>query len=56
MFGEYEQLLQELHREDRKGYKNYLRIEPGLFGEMLNRVTPVLAKTETKMRFPYLLV
>lgn len=52
MFGEYEQLLQELHREDRKGYKNYLRIEPGLFGEMVDRVTPVLAKTETKMRFP----
>ncbi|MPC59154.1 hypothetical protein E2C01_053169 [Portunus trituberculatus] len=36
MFGEYKQLLQELHIEDHKGYKNYLRIEPRLFREMVD--------------------
>lgn len=50
--GDYHHLLQELHREDTKGYKNFLRIEPELFGEMVDRLTPILAKKHTRMREP----
>ena len=34
-FGQYDQLLTELHREDLRGYKNFLRITPELFHEMV---------------------
>lgn len=44
MHGDYHHLLQELNREDTKGYKNFLRIKPELFGEMVDRLTPILAK------------
>ena len=38
--GQYERLLTELHMEDERGYKNYLRITPDLFHEMVEKVTP----------------
>ena len=50
--GDYHHLLGELHREDQKGFKNYLRIQPHLFNEMVERLTPRLAKVETKLRHP----
>lgn len=50
--GDYDQLLKELHREDPKGYKNFVRIEPGLFAEMVERISPRLTKKETRMRKP----
>ena len=43
-FGQYENLLTELHKEDQRGYKNYLRITPDLFQEMLEKLTPRLQK------------
>ena len=52
MHGDYHHLLQELNREDTKGYKNFLRINPELFGEMVDRLTPILAKKATRMREP----
>ncbi|XP_064122501.1 putative nuclease HARBI1 [Macrobrachium nipponense] len=49
LHGDYDQLLQELNKEDRKGHKNFLRIYPELFEEMVERLTP-LSKKDTKMR------
>ena len=43
-------MLQELNKEDRKGHKNFLRIYPELFEEMVERLTPILKKNHTKMR------
>ena len=51
-FGQYERLLTELHMEDERGYKNYLRITPDLFHEMVKKVTPRLQKQSTFMREP----
>ena len=44
LFGQYEQLLQELNREDPKGYKNFLRVDADLFGELVERITPRIEK------------
>lgn len=52
LHGNYHQLLEELNNEDRRGFKNFLRIEPELFAEMLQRLSPRLAKSETNMRQP----
>ncbi|XP_063848246.1 uncharacterized protein LOC135093202 [Scylla paramamosain] len=52
MHGDFHHLLQELNREDTKGYKNFLRIKPELFREMVDRLTPILAKKATRMREP----
>ena len=48
--GDYDQLLQELNKEDRKGHKNFLRIYPELFHEMVERLTPKLKKMDTQLR------
>ena len=50
--GDYHHLLEELNKEDQRGFKNYLRIEPNLFDEMVDRLSPSLAKSETRMRHP----
>ncbi|KAH3853953.1 hypothetical protein DPMN_096491 [Dreissena polymorpha] len=47
LYGQYEQLLQELNREDPKGYKNFLRVHADLFGELLHRVLPGLRNRST---------
>ena len=51
-FGQYDTLLTELHREDQRGYKNYLRITPDLFHEMVEKLTPYLQKQSSYMRQP----
>ena len=50
LYGQYEQLIQELHREDARGYKNFIRITPEFFGEMVERITPAVEKHDTNMR------
>ena len=50
--GLHERLLQELNREDRKTFRNYVRMTPELFHEMVERLTPLLQKKETNMRPP----
>ncbi|XP_064102681.1 uncharacterized protein LOC135212843 [Macrobrachium nipponense] len=49
LHGDYGELLQELNKEDRKGHKNFLRIYPELFEEMVERLTPLLKKKDTKL-------
>ena len=52
VFGEYDNLLAELHREDARGFKTYVRITPDFFEEMIERITPAVQKKETRLRKP----
>ena len=52
-FGQYDSLLTEMHKEDERGYKNFLRITPDLFQEMVEKLTPRLQKQCTFMREPH---
>ena len=49
-YGQYEKLVSELRGEDTKGFRNYMRISPDLFQELVERVGPRLKKTDTSMR------
>ena len=49
-YGQYENLLQELNREDINGYKNFLRVPPELFLELCERVGPHIEKRDTFWR------
>ena len=40
LFGHYEQLMVELREEDVYAFKNYIRMEPRMFQELLDRVAP----------------
>ncbi|XP_068234077.1 uncharacterized protein [Palaemon carinicauda] len=51
-FGHYDSLLTEFHKEDQRGYKNYLRITANLFQEMVEKLTPLLQKKSTFMMEP----
>ena len=50
IIGQYEHLLQELNREDVRSFKNFLRIPPELFHEMVERVGPLIQKNDTFWR------
>ncbi|XP_045135143.1 putative nuclease HARBI1 [Portunus trituberculatus] len=52
LYGDYDNLLWELHREDRKGYKTFIRITQAFFEEMVERITPAVIKQDTKLRKP----
>ena len=51
LFGQYDHLLHELNREDHASYKNFLRVDADLFGEILDRVTPAIKKKSTSFRY-----
>ena len=50
LYGQYEQLLQELNREDANGYRNFLRVDADMFGELLDRISPRIEKRDTNYR------
>ncbi|KAJ8024979.1 Protein ANTAGONIST OF LIKE HETEROCHROMATIN PROTEIN 1 [Holothuria leucospilota] len=50
LLGHYERLMEELMREDVPAYKNFVRMEPPLFREMLDRLTHKIAKKDTWYR------
>ena len=52
LFGLYENLLQELNREDHRAYKNFIRVPPELFMDILHRVGPRIRKNHTNFRPP----
>lgn len=52
LFGDYENLLWELHREDSKGFKAFIRITPEFFREMVEKIRPLVRKKTTKWRKP----
>ncbi len=50
LFGWYDQLMDELEREDPKSFTNMLRMEPAMFHELVDRLTPRLQKKDTNYR------
>ena len=52
LLGDFEQLMEEMNKEDERGFRNFMRIKPDLFQEMVHRLTPRLKKMTTNMRSP----
>ncbi len=50
-FGLYDQLLVELRNEDQGAFKNFMRMPPDMYDELLRRVGPRITKQNTKYRF-----
>ena len=50
LFGDYEYIMAELERESKGDFVAYLRMEPAMFHELLQRMTPRLSKKDTKWR------
>ena len=48
--GAYENLLRELRLEDRCGYRNFIRMDPCSFDELLSLVAPRISKRDTICR------
>ena len=51
-FGLFDQLMVELRAEDTASFKNFLRMPPEMFDELVRRLTPRLRKKHTNFRAP----
>lgn len=49
-FGDFENLMAELERESQGDFVAYLRMEPAMFHELVQRLTPRLTKQDTNWR------
>ena len=49
-YGQYENLMKELEMEDTSGFKNFLRMEPAMFYELLQRLSLRISKKDTWFR------
>ena len=56
LFGQYDHFLHELNREDPASYRNFLRVDADLFGEILDRDTPAIKKESTSFRYIFVYV
>lgn len=52
LFGQYENLMMEMMREDRPAFKNFQRVDVELFQELLEKVTPRISKLSTNIKDP----
>ncbi len=50
IYGHYETLLSELNREDLPAFRNYTRMDPGMFFELVDRLSPRIEKQDTSYR------
>lgn len=50
--GLYDRLMVELRREDQDAFKNFMRMPPAMYDEIVQRLTPALTKTSTNCREP----
>ena len=50
VLGQYERLMAELRYEDVPAYKNFVRVDPEMFQELLARLGPRIAKKDTWFR------
>ena len=50
ILGQYERLIQELKNEDVEGFRNFMRMDPEMYAEVAERVTPRLFKPDSKFR------
>ncbi len=49
-FGQFEHLMVELRIEDPAGFQNFVRCEPAMFQEMVDRLKPLICKLDTNYR------
>ncbi len=49
-FGQFEQLMLELKVEDPAAFQNFVRFEPAMFQELVDRLAPQITKTYTNCR------
>ena len=49
-FGHFYRLMEELRLEDGGSFRNFLRMEPAMFDELLHRIRPRIAKQDTWYR------
>jgi hypothetical protein len=52
LFGQYEQLMEELRTEDVQSFINFTRFDPVTFEELVTRLAPRIAKKSTFFRKP----
>ena len=56
-YGQYENLMKELEMEDTSGFKNFLRMEPAMFYELVQRLSLRISKrtrgSEKRMNLDY---
>ena len=50
--GQYTTLLEELRLEDEQAFRNYTRMDPRMFDEILNKIRPLITKKTTNFRKP----
>lgn len=50
LYGQYEQLMKELHAEDVSAFTNFMRMDPETFHELLHRIAPRITKLDTNYR------
>ena len=50
--GQYRRLMVELEHEDTAAFRNFLRVEPAMYHELVQRLTPRIQKQTTRMRQP----
>ena len=50
LLGQYERLMAELRDEDIPAFRNFPRVEPAMFNEMLNRLGERITKKDTLYR------
>ncbi len=50
LYGQYERLMGELELEDPAVSKNFVRVEPAIFRELLNRLGLAISKKDTFYR------
>ena len=48
--GQYDTLMNELRENDKRKFKNYTRLSPEMFDDLLIRLTPHLQKKDTHFR------
>ncbi len=49
-FGQFEHRIVELRIEDPASFQNFVRCEPAMFQEMVDRLTPLICKLDTNYR------
>ena len=50
--GQYTKLMDKLHSEDQSGFRNYLRITPAVFKDLLRLIGPHIHKSGCNVRAP----
>jgi len=50
LYGQYDQLPQELNSENPNAYRNFFRVTADMFGELLDSISPRIEKRDTNFR------